>query len=496
MSARLLAGLDIGTTGCKLSVFDTAGNLRGRVYRDYPAMRSVSAQEIDAGTIWRSVRDVLREGAAEFPGIAGIGVTSFGETFVAVGADDEPLAPSMLYTDPRGEEQSARLAETLGAGRIAEITGASPSAMYSLPKLMWLKEYRPDLYGQIRHVMQMGEYVIYRLTGVAQVDHSLAARTMAFDIRALQWSDQMFQAAGIDPALFSRPVPTGTPAGRVRGECADLGLSPDTVIVSISHDQVAAAVGSGELDASATVDGAGTVECMTPVFSEWDTPRMAAGNYCVVPYVKPGTYVTYAFSYTGGALVQWYTEQLAGYAAARAKERGASVFDELEKGWDGEPTGILVLPHFAGAATPYMDTGSKGVIAGLTLAHTEAQLYAACMEGVCYEMRLNQERLADAGIAVAPLRATGGGAKSRKWLQMKADVLDLPVTALETSEAGGVGSAMLVGVALGEFADLREAARAMVRVRETFTPRPEYHAKYEANYQRYRQLYDAVRPLV
>ena len=496
MSARLLSGLDIGTTGCKLSVFDTDGNMLGRIYRDYPARRSVSAQEVDAGAIWQSVQDVLREGAARFPGIAGIGVTSFGETFVALDENDQPLAPSMLYTDPRGEAQCARLADQLGALHIAEISGVSPSPMYSLPKLMWLRENRPDLYARTRRVMQMGEYIVYMLTGVAQVDYSLATRSMAFDIRSLTWSDELLAAAGVDPALFSRPVPTGTSAGRIRPGCAALGFAPETIVVSISHDQVAAAAGSGVLDDRATVDGAGTVECMTPVFSEWDTARMAAGNYCVVPFVAPGKYVTYAFSYTGGALVQWFTEQLAGNAASRARESGRSVFDELESGWDGEPTGLLVLPHFAGAATPYMDTGSKGVIAGLTLAHTEAQIYAACMEGVCYEMRLNQERLREAGIALSPLRATGGGARSRVWLQMKADMLNLPVNALQTSEAGGLGSAMFVGVALGAFADLSQAAEAMVRTRETFIPRAEYNKKYEAIFQRYRRLYDAVRPLM
>ena len=496
MSARLLSGLDIGTTGCKVCVFDPAGNLLGKVYRDYPARRSETAHEIDAGAIWTSVQEALREAAARFPGIAGIGVTSFGETFVALDGNDRPLAPSLLYTDPRGETECARLAQALGARRIAGITGLNPHAMYSLPKLMWLKENRPELYARVRRVMQMGEYVVYMLTGVAQVDYSLAARSMAFDIRALDWSREMLAAAGVDARLFSRPVPTGTPAGKIRPVCAELGLSPETVVVSISHDQVAAAVGSGVLDESATVDGAGTVECLTPVFSEWDAGKLAAGNYCVVPFVTPGRYVTYAFSYTGGALTQWFTERLAGYAAQKAGKSGASVYEVLESGWNGEPTGLMVLPHFAGAATPYMDTGSKGVIAGLTLAHTEAQVYVACMEGVCYEMRLNQERLAAAGIRLSPLRATGGGARSRVWLQMKADVLNLPVTALETGEAGGVGSAMLVGVALGEFADLQEAARTMVRVREVFQPRAAYHGKYEAIYRRYRGLYEAVRPLM
>ena len=143
-----------------------------------------------------------------------------------------------------------------------------------------------------------------------------------------------------------------------------------------------------------------------------------------------------------------------------------------------------------------MDPGSKGAVLGLTLEHTEADLYRACMEGVCYEMRLNQERLARAGISLSPLKATGGGAKSRMWMQMKADVLNLPVTRLETSEAGAAGSAMLAGVAAGMFQSLREAAQAMVREKEIFLPRAGMHARYEEIYARYQKVYEAVRPLM
>lgn len=175
---------------------------------------------------------------------------------------------------------------------------------------------------------------------------------------------------------------------------------------------------------------------------------------------------------------------------------GKSVHSLLEGEADGNPTGILVLPHFAGAATPYMDGGSKGCFLGLTLSHTRQDLYRAVMEGVCYEMRLNQQRLHQAGVALSPLRATGGGAKSRVWMQMKADVLNLPVTAMETTEAGGTGCAMLAGVCTGVFSSLSQAAQAMVKERETFYPRQEAHEKYEAVYQRYQNLYSAVRPLM
>lgn len=490
-----LAGLDIGTTGCKISVFAADGTLLSGFYRDYPVLRSHTAHEVDASAIWEAVRAVIGEASAQYPDIGGIGVTSFGETFVALDEHDIPLALAMLYTDPRGTEQCETISRLLGDMHIASITGLKPHPMFSLPKLMWVKEHRPDLYAKTRRVLLMEDYVVYLLTGTAQIDYSLATRTMAFDIRALTWSHELLDAAGIDPSLLSTPVPTGTSAGPIRPELAEtLGLSPETLIVSVSHDQVAAAVGSGVFDENSTVDGAGTVECMTPVFTQYDADKMADGGYCIVPFVTPGRYVTYAFSYTGGALVKWFIDNLGGHAVHAAN--GGSVHGLLEGDADGIPTGLLVLPHFSGAATPYMDADSKGAMLGLTLAHTQQDIYRAIMEGVCYEMRLNQERLADAGVTVAPLRATGGGARSSVWLQMKADILNVPVTALFTAEAGATGSAMLVGVATGLFRNLQEAAAAMIREKRTYLPRPEATARYDAVYARYKGVYDAVRPLM
>ncbi len=489
-----LAGLDIGTTGCKISVFDTDGTLLNGVYRDYPVLRTQTEHEVDVSAIWQAVRGVIKEAAETYPDIGGIGVTSFGETFVLLDGNDVPLAPAMLYTDPRGAAQCALLADKLGGERIASIAGIAPHSMYSIPKLMWIKENKPELYAKAKRVMLMEDCIVYLLTGTAQIDYSLATRTMAFDIHSLCWSKEILNAAGVDGSMLSKPVPTGTSAGCIRAElAAELGLPNDTIIVSVSHDQVAAAVGSGVFDESATVDGAGTVECLTPVFTDYDASAMARNGYCIVPFITPGRYVTYAFSYTGGALVKWFINQLGGHAVHNAP---GSVYDYLEGESDGIPTGLLVLPHFSGAATPYMDAGSKGAILGLTLAHTQKDIYRAIMEGVCYEMRLNQERLAEAGIAVAPLRATGGGAKSSVWLQMKADILNVPVTALLTAEAGATGSAMLVGVAAGIYADLAKAAKAMIREKRTYYPRPYATARYDKVYSRYKQIYNAVRPLM
>ena len=497
-----IAGLDIGTTGCKCTVFDENGKYLDKAYRDYPVRRRVTGHEIDVSVIMDGVREAIREMAAQYPDIGGIGITSFGETFVMTDGDGQPLHNAMLYTDPRGGDEVKLLSEKLGEMHIAQVTGLRPHEMYSLPKLMWMKAHKPEIYARARHIFLMEDYVVYHLTGAAQIDYSLATRTMALDIRTLEWSAEMFDAAGIDVGLMSKPVPTGTPAGKLTPKAAKaVGLSENVVVVSVSHDQVAAAVGAGAFDGSVAVDGAGTVECLTPIYDEMpDIEAMYRGYFSVVPYAIPGKYVAYAFSYTGGALIDWCVNHLAKDEKAAAKRQGASVNAHLEDAYRAEhgdtPSGLLVLPHFAGAATPYMDTASKGAILGLTTDTGVPEIYRGCMEGVAYEMVLNARALKDSGVRFEKLHATGGGARSAVWMQMKADMLNKPIVALKTADAGTVGSAMLTGVAIGAFKDLKDAADHMVEEIHTYTPRPEMHEKYMAIYERYEKVYQAVRPLV
>ncbi len=503
-----IAGLDIGTTGCKCTVFDEDGKYIDKAYRDYTVKRQVTGHEIDMHMLRESVMTVISDMAHKYSDIAGIGVTSFGETTVLTDENGEPLHMAMLYTDPRGRDECRELADKIGELEIARITGVHPHEMFGISKNMWIKKHMPQVFEKAKHLFQVEDYVVFILTGVAQIDHSLATRSMAFDIDTLDWSDLILDAAGIDKTLYPKPVPPGTAAGKVTVQIAEeTGLSPDTVVVSVSQDQIAAAVGAGAFDSTVAVDGAGTVECLTPVFDlKPDIRKMYEGYYTTVPYVIPGSYVTYAFSYTGGALTQWCIETLAKKEKELAQKEGVSVNEYLEAvyrekmealGLDGdEPSGILVLPHFAGAATPYMDTGSKGVITGLSTDTSVAEIYHACLEGVCYEMYLNYSNLKELGVRFERINATGGGAHSKVWMQMKADMLNLPITALKTVDAGTVGSAMLTGVAIGHFGNLKEAASVMVKETITYEPREKQHEKYMEIYERYKKLYEAVRPLV
>jgi len=469
----LIAGLDVGTTGCKVTVFTAEGKNLGREYRDYPVRRAVDAQEVDAEALGESVLDCVRAAKARFGRIEAMGVTSFGEAFVLADEKGKPLRPIILCTDPRGADECRELCDKVGEKRIASIIGVKPHSMYSLPKLLWIRNHEPEVFAKARSAMLIEDYAIYLLTGERKTDYSCATRAMAFDIRTLDWSDEILNAAGVPKSLFSEPIPPGS----VAGVTAD-GMK----VIAAAHDQVAAAVGAGVFEPGMAADGAGTVECVTPMYERIpEDEAFVANNYNVVPYF--GKYVAYAYSYTGGALVEWATKLLGkGHA-------------ELQQG-EYRPTGILLLPHFAGAATPYMDFGSRGAAVGLTLATTPQDLYFACLEGVAYEMRLNRDRLAKSGVTYDRLVATGGGAKSKVWTQIKADVLGVPVVSLETEDAGTVGCAMLAGVAVGVFGDLAEARRTMVREIGSFEPDPKRQAEYDLIYRRYEKLYEAVRPLV
>ena len=359
--------------------------------------------------------------------------------------------------------------------------------MYSLPKLMWIRNHRPEIYAKIRRVLLMGDFVAYMLTGNAAITYSLASRTMAFDIRKNEFSEEILSAAGIDKALFSTPVDPFHTVGTVKPALAkELGIRDGIRIIAGAHDQVAATVGAGVFSEGNAMDGTGTVECVVPVFRGIpENPSLYNDGFAVVPFVTEGTYVCYAVSYTGGAGIKWYRDNF-------SVEKSYAKMDAAVR---EEPTGILIMPHFLGGGTPFMDSTSSAAIIGMKLEHTNADFYKAMMEGVTYEMMLNLEHLEKVGIRPEKLYATGGGAMSDVWLGIKADVLNRPVVSLDAKEAGGCGLCMIVGVAIGLYGSLEEAREKFVKERCTHYPDPKRHAVYRKYYEAYKKIYSAVRPI-
>ncbi len=481
----MVAGLDVGTTGCKIVLFDDTAAQVATFYEEYPAQHQGGLHEIDFTDIAQGVLTVLKKATARYS-ITALGVTSFGESFVMLDEKDRPLAPSMLYTDPRGEEECQELIEKVGLHKLTLTCGVRPHSMYSLPKIMWCKRHRPELFAACKRILLSEDYVVYLLSGVAQINYALAARTGAFDIENKCWMAQAFAAAEVDPALLSRPVPFGTVAGTLRPELKEqLGLQEDITIVTGFHDQVAGMVGAGVFSPKQAMDGTGTVECIPVVLEQKPTdPAFYEGGYSVVPYIE-GKYACYAFSFTGGASVKWYRDTFF--------ENAPDFYREMDAHLPEGPTGIFVLPHFAGAATPYMDSAAKAAFVGLGLEHDKYDLYKALMEGTSYEMLLNFTTLGRQIPLPRELRATGGGARSDAWLQIKADILGTAITALSCDEVGAAATAALAGCAVGFYRDLRETVAKMVTERKVFLPDKQSSAAYAALYQKYEGLYQAVK---
>lgn len=490
-----IAGIDVGTTGCKCTVYEKDGTFVREAYREYDAEKSGGGQELDPWMVWLAVKDVLKQAVRNTKDIDAIGVTSFGETSIFVGKDGKPLMNSLLYTDQRGEEQCKKLVEHFGREAVSERTGVNPQSMYSISKLMWVAENRKDVYEKTEHICQFGDYIVYMLSGTAQIDYSLACRSMAFQVDSKEWDSEILAYAGIDPTKMSKPVPTGSSAGRIRRDLAEeLGIDPKAVIVSGCHDQVAAAIGTGCLEQGMAVDGTGTVECITPVYGELSkVQELYKYNYVRVPYVCPGSYVTYAFSFNGGSLLKWYRDQIARHEAEIYREQGLNVYDSFNKQMNvRKPTGLLILPYFSGSATPYMDVNAVGAIVGLRDTTTSIDIYQGLMEGVTYEMLFNLELLEKAGIWVTELRATGGGARAKAWLQMKADILNKRIITLGEAQSGTLGCIMLAGTACGLYQSLKEAAEIFVKLGKEYLPNQKRHQEYQKYYQKYKKMYEAV----
>lgn len=491
----IIGGLDVGTTGCKIALYNEKSQLLNTIYNEYDAVHKNGQHEIDFSDVKAGVLKILQKASAQYK-IDALGVTSFGETFAMLDDNDNILAPSMLYTDPRGEEECAFLCETLGGERLTLLTGVKPHPMYSISKIMWHKNNTAE-FSKCSRILLGEDFIIYTLTGNAQIDYSLAARTGAFDIENKCWIPEIFDAAGVDVSLMSRPVPTGTIAGKMKEELkVALGIDYDITVVNGCHDQVAGMIGSGVFDVTQAMDGTGTVECIPVILKE--KPKDLSfyeGGYSVVPYLG-GLYACYALSFTGGATLKWFRDNFAELDMLQAAESGENVYAKLDKAVSDKPTGILILPHFAGAATPYMDNDSKAVFVGITLETTKYDLYKALMEGTSYEMLFNFNIMKSHTGEIEEIRATGGGATSDAWLQIKADILNTEITALSCKEVGAAGTAVITGVAVGAFDNLHTAVAGMVKVRKIFEPNGENVRIYSRLYKKYADLYSAVRGLM
>ena len=478
--------IDIGTTGCKCQLFSDNGEILEYLFNEYDFLTLDGCQYVDIHAIEKHLRQMIAQIYKQYE-ISSVCISSLGESFVLLDKEDNVLFYPMLYTDSRGEKEAEEIKARIGEENAFLTTGVIPHSMYSLSKLLWIKNNYPEMFAKADKVMLMCDYFGYVLTGERVIDYALASRTGAFDIDKLCFAENILNAFDIPVSLFSAPKRAGTIVGKIKREW---GI--EACLVLGSHDQVCTSLGAGVLDVGDAVDGMGTVECITTLFKKKPTDiEMGKQGYPCVPYAIEDLYCTYILNYSCGSTVNWLRKKIMhGY-----KGDEKDFFTYIEKGMTDEPTGILTLPYFGGASTPYQDLNAKGAIVNLTTETTDSALYKSLMEGTAMEMRLNAETVGSYAITVDNVVATGGGANSEKWMQIKADIQNIPIKILRSSEGGLCGCAMLQAVALGGAKDLYEARNIFVRYAKEFQPNYAQHIAYEGQYQKYKKLYKTLKEM-
>jgi xylulokinase len=476
--------IDVGTTGCKCQLFSSSGEILKYLFSEYDFKIIDGKSYVNVDLIMEHLSRMISETRAEHE-ISSVCVSSLGESFVLLDEEDRVIFYPMLYTDPRGESEAEEIRAKIGEEKVFSLTGAMPHSMYSISKLLYIKNNYPEIFCRAKRVMLIGDYVGYLLTGKRVIDYALASRTGAFDIEKKEFSREILDAFGISAEMFSTPMPAGSIVGKLLPE-----WGTDAVLVLGSHDQVCAALGAGAIRAGDAADGMGTVECITALFEKKPTdPEMGRQGYACVPYPVDGLFCTYVLNYSCGSAVNWLRKKIMhGYRGSEA-----DFFAYIEKGMTDAPTGILALPYFGGAGTPHQDLSARAAFIGITAETRDSELYKSLMEGTAFEMRFNAEIVKKYGISLTNIVATGGGANSEKWLRLKADIQGLPVKTLRSSEGGLCGCAMLSAVALGDAANLGEARECFVRYTREYTPDEKGREAYEPYYEKYKKLYHTLK---
>ncbi len=495
-----LIGLDVGTTGCKAIAFDTGGTILGRGFREYGVTCDASAKaEQDAEQVWSLTREALREavaksGAKDFRALS---VSVQGDAIIPVDKNFRALHPAILGMDYRSAPQAQRCADILGAFALFQRTGMRPHPMNSLTKVLLLRELAPAVFDRASRVVTYADFLLGKLGGEAVIDYTMASRTMAFDLESLKWSPQIHEALGLNTSLWSPAVASGTPVGTIgRALAEELGLPTDLVLVAGGHDQTCAAIGAGAIRKGLGIVSTGTAEVLStaldrPVLSQ----AMFDGFYPCYLHAKRGMHFTFALNHIGGILLKWWRENFALAEVAVAANQGRDAYQVIDETMPEGLSPVMFLPHLNGSGTPTCDLHSKGAVVGLTLATTRHDIAKAILEGLTFELRTNLDTMKSCGIAVDELVAAGGGAKSARWLQLKADILNRPLRTLRCPEAACLGAALLAGTAVGAYKTLNEAVTQTVRYEREFTPVSDQAAAYAERYATYQQVYPCLREL-
>jgi xylulokinase len=492
----LILGIDLGTTSTKAVAYDVHGHMVATAAQPtithYP--RPLWAY-FEPEELWAAVATAVQGVVAQIGDasrIKSVAVASFAEAGVPVDAHGQPTYNTIAWFDRRSIPQADWLLETVGEQRLFERSGLALQPIFTLCKLLWLKENEPAAWARTRGWLMADSYIAWRLGGAPASDYSQAARTLAFDLQHLKWDTDLVTLAGIDPTILSPVMPAGTSIGSVSVEGATAtGLTKGTVIGVGGHDHVCGAFAAGVTEHGAVLDSMGTAEALFVALDApiWD-PELGRMGYTQGAHVAAGKYYAFGGLYTSGASVDWI-RNITGREDRRSLAGAAA-------GIPPGSNGATFFPHLRLSSPPNIDPKSRGAFLGLTTDTDQASLVRAVYEGIAYEARMSAEPLVQfAGSSTLPdITVIGGSSRNELLLRIKASVTNRPHHVLGLHEATALGGALLGGLAAGIYRDAADVNANIEVASTTIDPDPDAATFYEDFYQRvYKDLYSTLKPI-
>ncbi|MBR1584108.1 MAG: xylulokinase [Clostridia bacterium] len=495
-----LMGIDIGTSGAKCVLVDRAGRVLARATRGYPleTPRPGWAEQDPAWWVdaaFASIRQVMDTPGVGPEQIAGIAFSGQMHGLVPLDGQGRVIRKAILWCDQRTQAQCDEI-EAAAGGRDALIARTNNVMLtgYTGGKLLWLREEEPDHFGAMTAFLCPKDYLRFCLTGRIAMDVSEASGTGLFDTRGRVWRWDLIDALALPRGIFPPTGESVDPAGTVTGEAARAtGLLPGTPCFLGGGDAVVQSFGSGLIREGTVGAVIGTAGNVSMGFEKYTlNPEGKLQMFCGV---TPGSYMSFGATQTAGGALRWFRDQLCRDALLEAERTGKNAFDlmtDLARQSPPGARGIVFAPYLSGERCPYPDPNARGVLYGMSLNTTQADLVRAVMEGIVFSLR----QIVDIYRAFAPVRgavASGGGAASDLFLQMQADIFGLPVrTVSAAAEGGAYGAALIAGLGLGWFQSAEEAV-AVLRTEREFAPVPAHTAACEKTYALYKRLYPALK---
>ena len=504
---RLLLGIDYGTGGCKTTVLDERGGFVGeastefQTYHDHPgwseqeprdwwqALCASLAKLAANGVDLKSVAACALDGSTHNAVLLGPTGDSTGLGNVLADRAYSPVRRTIMWTDQRATTECAALKAGWGE-KIFSTCYQMPAPTWTLPQMMWLKANEPEVLRRTEHVLFVKDYVRYLLTGCAATDYIEAQGTLFFDMAKSAWADDLVALAGLkSSALPALIKPTDVVGGVTAAAAAATGLPEGLPVVCGSSDSAVEDYGAGAVepgDLIIKLATAGNVNAMTAEAH----PHPKTLTYS---HIVPGMWYSVSATNAAALCQRWWRDAF--YAGAAPA--GANVWEVINAEAEASPigaNGVFFHPYLQGERCPYWDPNLRASFTGVSISSTRGDFSRALMEGVAFSLKDCYGTLEEMRLSVKRIFLIGGGARSKLWSEIVANVFNRPV-AVPTPGDASFGACLLAGTGVGVFADVRDAVAKCLNVDRTIQPDAAAAAKYDHLFTCYRRIHDALAPV-